>query len=69
MKATIDHAAEHYTMITNDEIFYEDKEAMIVFHPENNSLHFLDKDTHMKIFASRGCKSREHALKIYKKFI
>lgn len=57
----INQGEEHYTIAQNDEIWLDEDEYRVVYHPENNSLHFLDSDTNLKIFPSVICKNREMA--------
>lgn len=62
-KARIDTGGEKYTPDKTDEIWYSDDDLIVYFHPQNNTLHFTDKDTGLKIFSSVHAKDREHAKK------
>lgn len=65
----IHYNSEQYHLKEEDEIFFKGDEFIIVFHPFNNSLHFLDEETHLKIMSSIICKNRDHAKEIYKKYV
>lgn len=55
-----------YKVAKNDEIWLNDDEMIIIYHPKNYSLHFLDINTYYKIYPSKICKNKEHAIKVFK---
>lgn len=48
-----------------DEIWYCSNDFLVVYHPENCSLHFLDKQEMLKTKSSIICEDRKHAREVF----